>query len=210
MNVVHRRSSCLSQGISKTNSENVEKRLSVDLSQYNLPENGTSKKGPPPPVPVKPKIKPKTFPDLPKAESIKTNGYKENEHLNSNGSIHGSCNIPSDVANHENLIIKESFSNKKDNESHLDEVEDNIKETNDNSLATKVNEEIKNMQHVSFSEYNRSPSPPINNIDINYSPANIENIETKPGDFITGENSESALNENSCSACVDNILPSDL
>ncbi|KAG8176984.1 hypothetical protein JTE90_022534 [Oedothorax gibbosus] len=71
--ITNRRSSCLTQDHGNTNIENVKKRLSVDFSQFNIQENGPIKKGPPPPVPTKPKLRPKTSQDFSNDELEKIN-----------------------------------------------------------------------------------------------------------------------------------------
>lgn len=185
-NVVHRRSSCLSQGISKTNTENLEKRLSIDLTQYNLSENGTVKKGPPPPVPVKPKLKPKTFNDFPQTDIIKTNGYNDVEHANTNGFTHASNDTPSNddiLGSHSDT---EMFS-KTRNEIHLEE----LKLENDQKLSSDsfLNQDLNgDLLFSSCIEHGNPLSPTNNTIDIlNSSPTETENLEN--------EISGSSLNE---------------
>ncbi|PRD36118.1 UNVERIFIED_CONTAM: hypothetical protein NCL1_09618 [Trichonephila clavipes] len=179
-NVVHRRSSCLSQGISKSNAENLEKRLSVDLSQYNLSENGTVKKGPPPPVPVKPKLKPKTFNDFPKTD-FKTNGYNDEEHANTNGFTHTSNDIPSNddiLGSHSDT----EFSSKAGNEIHLQELEleNNHKLSSDSFLNQELNEGTEDVQFSSYMEQDNSLNPTNNSPEIlNGSHTETENIENK-------------------------------
>ncbi|GFU18220.1 PDZ domain-containing protein [Nephila pilipes] len=180
-NLVHRRSSCLSQGVSKTNAENLEKRLSIDLSQYNLPENGTAKKGPPPPVPIKPKLKPKTFDDFPKIDFVKTNGYNDVEHSNTNGFTHTSNDIPSNVdflGSHSDA----EFSSKTSSEILLEEfkLEDNKKLSSDNFINQELNEDIGDLRFNSYSENINPLSPTDDSIDLsNVSSTETENIENK-------------------------------
>lgn len=81
LNAVNRRSSCASHTMNASSEKSLEKRHSIDLTlpQNVSHENNQSKKGPPPPVPVKPKIKSKPmFLDANKPISNKLNGNHEN------------------------------------------------------------------------------------------------------------------------------------
>ncbi|XP_015905827.1 serine-rich adhesin for platelets isoform X2 [Parasteatoda tepidariorum] len=65
--VIQRRASCLLEETSNLKRDSIEKRFSADFSSQSLQKNGVAKKDPPPPVPVKPKLRPK---QLTKSQTI--------------------------------------------------------------------------------------------------------------------------------------------
>ncbi|GBL83836.1 hypothetical protein AVEN_132710-1 [Araneus ventricosus] len=211
-NIVHRRSSCLSQGISKVDSDSLEKRLSVDLSQCSLPENGSVKKGPPPPVPVKPKLKPKIFHDLNKAESTKRNGCSDLEYLNSNGSTQKSHSISSDITNHGNLLNDEFLSNKSDQEIHLENprLENNGNEKSDEPSNIILNDEKDNSQSFSYPEHDESEDLQSHNAEVlSDSQKFAVNVDVPTLNFKSIDISDPNLSENSLPQYVDTFIPSD-
>ncbi|XP_055926594.1 uncharacterized protein LOC129958281 [Argiope bruennichi] len=209
-NIVHRRSSCLSQGISKVNSDNLEKRLSVDLSQCSLPENGSVKKGPPPPVPVKPKLKPKIHHDLHKTEFTKTNGCNDLEYLNSNGSIQKSDTISSDITNHGNLPNDECLSNKSDEEiqSENSSLENNDNESNNEPSNIIINEENENSRSASYIENDTSEDFQRHKYEVlSDSQKFAVNVDVPTLNFKSIDISDTNLTENSLPEYVDAFIP---
>ncbi|KFM81203.1 LIM and calponin domains-containing protein 1, partial [Stegodyphus mimosarum] len=86
--IINRRSSCVTQTANSLQNENSsEKRLSADLTQTQpfIQENGVAKKGRPPPIPVKPKIKYRAFLNEQHKSEVAS---EENNSSSTNNSLH--------------------------------------------------------------------------------------------------------------------------